>query len=126
MSDTSTRVKVAIAVLVAAVIVAVPHLLTVERGLSDVVEEGEVHQCPPIPEEQTFRIFVRNISCEDGVDLVTDVLTSAACQGGFCTVGEDFACNRTVRSEDRLFWLCRIAGGGAKVRFIQATGPAPG
>lgn len=122
MRDASTGMKVALALLLAAVIVAIPHLLTVERGLSDVVEEGEVHQCPPIPEERTFRIFVRNISCEDGVDLVTDVLTSEKCQGGFCTVGEDFNCNRTARSDDRLFWLCRIQGGGAKVRFIQTSG----
>lgn len=124
MTGASNRVKIALALLAAAIIVAVPHLLTVERGLSDVVEEGEVHACPPIPDEGTFRIFVRNISCEDGVDLVTDVLTSPRCQGGFCDVGEEFGCNRTNRSAGRLFWLCRVQGGGAKVRFIVTRGVA--
>lgn len=122
MGRISPTLKTALAVLAAVVIVAVPHLLTVDRGLSEVVTVGDVHPCPPLPNAATYRIFVRNISCEDGTAIAGEVLSMPGCRQGFCDAREDFSCNRTERDQGRLFWLCRIAGGGAKVRFVIAKG----
>jgi|tagenome__1003787_1003787.scaffolds.fasta_scaffold20959128_4 hypothetical protein len=118
--------KVGLAVLAAALIVAVPHLLTVDRGLSDIVAVGDVHPCPPLPGSDTYRVFVRNISCDDGTSIAAEVLGSKGCDGGRCVAAENYACRRTPRSDQRLFWLCRRHGGGAKVRFIISAkgGPA--
>lgn len=120
MSRFSDRSKVALAAVAALVIVAVPHLLTVQRGDSETVIPGDVHPCMPLPNAQTFRIFVRNVPCSEGTDLAEEILSSEVCAFGACTPGErGYRCNRSARAEGRLFWLCRT-GGGEKVRFIIA------
>ncbi len=124
MSRLSPRAKVILAALAAVVIVAVPHLLTVKHGDSETVIPGDVHPCSPLPDAQTFRIFVRNVPCSEGTDLAQEILDSATCAFGACTAGErGFHCHRSARAEGRLFWLCRT-GGGEKVRFIIATKPS--
>lgn len=123
MGARPTRIRIAAAIALAVVIVAVPHLLTVDRGESAYdVGTGAVHRCPPLPDSQTFRIAVRNVTCDDGTAVAQEVLSSPRCRTGFCQTSADYACNRTVREGGRLFWLCRIAGGGAKVRFVIAKG----
>ncbi len=118
MSRLSDRAKVALAVIAALMIIAIPHVLTVDRGSSDTVEAGDVHPCSPLPDSDTYRIFVRNISCDEGTSIAQEVIDSPACRGGRCKAGENYKCWRDKRSADRLFWLCRREGGGAKVRFI--------
>jgi len=115
-----SRVALVLAILAAGAIVAIPHLLTVDRGES-VYETGtgKVHRCPPVPDSRAFRIAVRDVTCEDGTALVDDVLSAKPCSPGFCQSG-DFRCNRTVREGGRRFWLCRLPGGGGKVRFVLA------
>lgn len=121
MSTLSTKVKVGLAILAAILIVAVPHLLTVDRGDEYTLVPGDVHPCSPLPDASTFRIFVRNVTCDEGTSLATTILSSAECRAGSCQPSgdHDFKCNRSARAQGRLFWLCRT-GGGEKVRFVIA------